>query len=376
VRLFTLLASKGKSVSRPEAIVLLVPGFPGSEAETNCLPPVQNFVKALSERNPSIAVHVFSFQYPFEPGIYTWHGATVHAFAGRNKKFPIRFGTWLQLGVGVWRLTRSHRVIAIHSMWLAECTFVASLLARTCVSKLIASIQGQDALSGNPYLKRIPFDGMVVTAGSKKAAEAFQESTGRRVDHIIPIGLDREAMTHCRSAHDRTIDILGVGSLSPIKDFGSFLEIVYRVYMDYPGLQCRVIGDGPERAQLDAYINEHKLQTAVCMAGRLSREEVLDTMNRSKILLHTSKYEGQGYVFLEALASGMHVVCRDVGYTGPGDGVYRCKTNENMIDVLKTLLASSLDPSEVDVIGIDDTAKAFEEMYGLTRGPSPLKDIV
>ena len=60
---------------RRKVIVLLVPGFPASEAETDCLPAVQNFVKTIASRNPDVAVHVFSFQYPFERRDYSWSGA-------------------------------------------------------------------------------------------------------------------------------------------------------------------------------------------------------------------------------------------------------------------------------------------------------------
>jgi glycosyltransferase involved in cell wall biosynthesis len=118
---------------------------------------------------------------------------------------------------------------------------------------------------------------------------------------------------------------------------------------------------------LTRYLKDHRLETVVRLAGRLPRERVLDAMSKSRILLHTSRYEGQGYVFLEALGSGMRVVCRDVGYTGTGKGAYRCKSNEEMVEVLKTLLESSLTPLDSDVIGIDDTVRTFENIYGLAQ---------
>src|SRR5437773_469775 len=146
--LYASRESFGGAVTRRESIVLLVPGFPGSEPETDCLPPLQNFVKALARRNPDLAIHVVSFQYPFRRDVYTWHGVTVHALDGRNKSFPLRILTWLKAVHRVRRLMKSHRVIALHSMWLAECTAVASWIARLSGTKHVASIRGQDALSG------------------------------------------------------------------------------------------------------------------------------------------------------------------------------------------------------------------------------------
>ena len=86
-------------------------------------------------------------------------------------------------------------------------------------------------------------------------------------------------------------------------------------------------------------------------------------MRKSRILLHTARYEGQGYVFLEALASGMRVVCRDVGYTGDAPAVFRCKSNEEMADVMREMLASPVDDVKTNVLGIDYTVRAFEELY-------------
>src|SRR5262249_54428366 len=44
--------------NRRKAIVILVPGFPATETETHWVPPVHNFVRAITRRNPDVAVHV------------------------------------------------------------------------------------------------------------------------------------------------------------------------------------------------------------------------------------------------------------------------------------------------------------------------------
>jgi len=344
---------------------MLVPGFPAKEAETDCLPAVQNFVKALARRNPNISVHVVSFHYPFAAGVYTWNGVRVCALAGRNKAFPMRFRTWLRAIAYVRRLIKAENVIALHSFWLAECSYVAAWLARMTGARHIATICGQDALSDNPYLKRLRFDRMTITAGSSRAAAAFHQSTGFLVNHVIPAGLDAEALTPPDETAERPIDILGVGSLIPIKDYRSFIDVVAALAGGRSSLRCVILGEGPERPSLESQIKERRLQDVVRLAGHVSREEVLKTMRHANILLHTSRYEGQGYVFLEALAAGMRVVCREVGYTGEGPAAYTCTSNEEMVDVLKRLLDAARPKEEVRVESIDCTARAFEKIYGI-----------
>jgi glycosyltransferase involved in cell wall biosynthesis len=352
-------------MNRSKAIVILVPGFPASETETHWVPPVQSFVRAITRRNPDIAVHVVSFQYPFRRSRYVWHGATIHGLRGRNKRFPLRFRTWIQAAIEIRRIMASHDVIAIHSFWLAECAYVGSWLARISRRKHIGYIQGQDALPSNPYLKHLPLDKMTIAAPSEKAAAAFRGSTQRSVDQIIPIGLDAEARGSFVEPIARSIDILGVGWLSAIKNFTLFVEIISELKADYPALKCMIIGDGPERTSLESKVKTKELTGIVQLAGQLPRQEVLNRMRHAKILLHTSSYEGQGYVFLEALASGMRIVSFDVGYAGKSPGVYRCKSSEEMLDVLRTLLASPLEAQQVHVPDIDETAGAFEKLYGL-----------
>jgi glycosyltransferase involved in cell wall biosynthesis len=348
---------------RPDGVMILVPGFPGSESETDCLPPVQNFVKVLAQRNPGISIDVVAFQYPFTAGTYSWHGATVHAIAGGSKHFPWRLGSWVRASWHVYQVMRKRKVVVLHSMWLAECTYVAAWISRLSGAKHVASIRGQDALDQNPYLKHLPFDKMIITAGSEHAASAFERSTGRKVNRVLPSGLDAESTQTQDEPGERTIDILGVGSLSPIKDFASFIDIVAKLRRIHPGIRSVILGDGPEHQPLMNSIRQLGLEGTIDLEGHVPREQVLRTMRKARILLHTSRFEGQGYVFLEALGSGMQVVCRNVGYAGDGAAVHRCGSNEEILAVLDRLLTTPWRSAQPDVLNMDWTVREFERLY-------------
>lgn len=49
------------------------------------------------------------------------------------------------------------------------------------------------------------------------------------------------------------------------------------------------------------------------------RAEMLKLMARSRVLVHPSRYESQGYVFLEALMQGMSVVSYPVSIASPSE---------------------------------------------------------
>jgi glycosyltransferase involved in cell wall biosynthesis len=70
------------------------------------------------------------------------------------------------------------------------------------------------------------------------------------------------------------------------------------------GLQGEFLGEGPERAVLDAAIVEHGLQGIVTARGFAETETVDTEMRRATCMLVTSRREGYGLVVVEAAARG------------------------------------------------------------------------
>src|SRR4249920_3162586 len=71
--------------SENNTLIILTPGFPGSEADTVCLPMQQNFVKTVKENYPQLNIIIFSFQYPYHKQTYKWFDTTIISFNGKNK---------------------------------------------------------------------------------------------------------------------------------------------------------------------------------------------------------------------------------------------------------------------------------------------------
>ena len=206
---------------------------------------------------------------------------------------------------------------------------------------------------------------MVLTAGSAFAAETFTQHTRRTVDHVIPLGLDTDYLQHIAAPAARDIDVLGVGSLIPVKDYAAFIDVVARLRPAFPQIRTCIIGEGPLQEALERQIAEHGLREHVVLAGAMPRDAVFRHMLRSRVFLHTARYESQGYVFLEALFAGLPVVCRDVGHTGTSDRVVRCLSTEAMSDAVAHLLRKPPPFHQPPVPTTADTVRAFEPLYGL-----------
>ena len=109
-------------------------------------------------------------------------------------------------------------------------------------------------------------------------------------------------------------EILVVGNLIAGKGQHLVLRAVHRLASSFPQLRCHVIGEGPERASLEALARELGIGERVRFAGRQSRLAVASAMRNCTVFALPSRSEGLGCVYLEAMACSMPVIaCREQG---------------------------------------------------------------
>ena len=354
---------KSNELSTP--ILFLVPGFPRNEEDSTCIPALQQYIYHFAKLNPDINIGVVAFQYPYRKRKYKWHGIDIYPCGGRGKRRFYRLLTWLLAIYYVLRFHFKFRATIIHSFWLAECGFVGHVMSRILLTKHIASIMGQDVFGINLYLKYFDYSHMFVTAPSKNAAEVFLHTSQFPVNAITPIGLDEENFKTKMKKQTRKIDILGVGSLISLKNYKLFIKIIGKLKKHFPTIKAVIIGEGTEYYHLEQMIIDDELENNIELFGKLSRPETIEYMYQSKILLHTSNYESQGYVFLEALYSGLTVVCFNVGFVERSERMFVCSGEKEMIENLKRILNQKLIYQPILLKSINDTVDEFRQIYAL-----------
>lgn len=126
---------------------------------------------------------------------------------------------------------------------------------------------------------------------------------------VIPNGVDCEYFKPGSKSDHPPLTLLSVGRLHPQKNVACMLEILraIRTQFDIPAT-ARVIGDGPERRNLEKFARRHDLGGAVSFEGWLTRTEVAAAYRSATVLVQPSRYEGMSNTILEALASGLPVV--------------------------------------------------------------------
>ena len=126
---------------------------------------------------------------------------------------------------------------------------------------------------------------------------------------VIPNAVDCQYFRPEPQPEHSALTLLSVGRLHRQKNVSRMLEILLAV-RDQAGIpaMARVIGDGPERQNLEEFVHRHGLDAAVSFEGWLPRINVAVAYRSATVLVHLSSYEGMSNVVLEALASGLPVV--------------------------------------------------------------------
>jgi glycosyltransferase involved in cell wall biosynthesis len=346
---------------RKQTLVILSPGFPKDKADTACLPPQQIFVKALKEVCPGINVVVLSFQYPFFAAEYEWHGVKVISIGGKDKGRIFRLVTWVKAWLILKRLHREYQVIGLLSFWLGECAFVGSRFAKRHKLAHYSWVLGQDAKKWNKYFKWIKPRGDELIALSDFIAKEVKKNYGVTPMQVIPVGIDTSLFI---AGHRRDIDILGAGALIPLKQYDVFIESVSYLKEFYPHIKAVICGKGPDMERLKSLVRTKNLSDNITFKGEVPHKEALKLMQRSKIFLHPSNYEGFGAVLSEALYSGAQVV----SFCKPMDKNYRhhhvVNTKEEMnAKILSILKDKKIDHEPVLMYPIQQIAKNMISLF-------------
>ena len=135
--------------------------------------------------------------------------------------------------------------------------------------------------------------------------------------HQIRNGIDlrpfeRAAPTLREEMHLGQVPIVGlVGRLAKEKGVDIFLRAAAQVLRDFPSAQFVVVGDGPDREQLDGLVSELKLREHVSLLGR--RDDMPSVYASLDVMVSASRQEGLPMAILEGMASSKPMVATAVG---------------------------------------------------------------
>jgi glycosyltransferase involved in cell wall biosynthesis len=147
-------------------------------------------------------------------------------------------------------------------------------------------------------------------------------STGELADHrqarvvasgcnvVIPSGVALDAFRplHCGSS---PFTVGYVGRLADIKGPLDLVDAFSLHRQNYPTSRLLIVGDGPQRSEVEGRIQGHSLAAHVQMVGW--QDDIREYLQQMNVLVVPSHNEGMGRVVVEAMAAGLAVLATSVG---------------------------------------------------------------
>jgi glycosyltransferase involved in cell wall biosynthesis len=211
---------------------------------------------------------------------------------------------------------RGSSVHAVHGYFAHEPADVAIEIARGLGVPYGFSVHARDARKVAP--ERLATQAREAACVIACNADVLCElpDRGEHV-HLVPHGVDLERFRPSRPSRRRgPAVLLAVGRLVRKKGFDVLLEAVSRIERPF---RLRIVGEGPEREDLERRISSAGLEPRVALCGPRTHAELpgeyaaADVVVAPSVVDRTGDRDGLPNVVLEAMACARPVVASDVG---------------------------------------------------------------
>lgn len=154
----------------------------------------------------------------------------------------------------------------------------------------------------------------VIRATTDDTAKRLYRMGAARVQIVPEVGLlDEEIVVLNESPlpSSQPVRLISMGRLLHWKGFHLGIQAFAKAKL--ANAEYWLVGDGPELENLLRLAEDCGVGDRVKFWGRLSREDTLERLGESHVLVHPSLHDSGGWVCIEAMASGRPVICLNLG---------------------------------------------------------------
>jgi glycosyltransferase involved in cell wall biosynthesis len=165
--------------------------------------------------------------------------------------------------------------------------------AGKCIERIVAQFS-RHAIAVSETTR----DGLITLAGPRDISVITNGISSAEIDSVQPSEITSDLVFVGRLIREKHVDIV-IDAVALLKD-------------RHPDIRCLIIGDGPERRNLEMKVRNCGIGDNIVFTGSLPHSsDVISYMKSSQVFVFPSTREGFGISVLEALACGLPVVTID-----------------------------------------------------------------
>ncbi len=220
-----------------------------------------------------------------------------------------------------WRLAQAMwHADAIHIRCPGNLGLLGTVLAPLFSKNLVAKFAGQwCGYAGEPWSVRM--QRFLLRSSWWRGPVTVYGRWPNQPRNVVPfftsiLTVDQMVRARAAASKERSnhlLQVLYVGRLSPDKNVDVLLAAIAKLRTQAVNLKCVVVGEGQQRAALEARAKEAGLQDRVEFVGSVGFEQVLDFYEQADALVLASESEGWPKAIAEGMAFGLICIGSDRG---------------------------------------------------------------
>lgn len=240
----------------------------------------------------------------------------------------------------LWRLVKREKIDVINAHWIVPNGFIGAVVSKLTGAKLVPTLPGSDVF----IAQQNPVYGWMARVAAKQAS-AITTNSPQLAKDLVGLGADPKKLSTIIYGVDTDeiypsdtgvaekrkelaikpdeLMILAVGRLVAKKGFPYVIKAMPQILQAVPKAKLVIIGDGDQRAELEALVDELKLRESVVLPGFASRDQIQVLYNAADAFILPSirddagNLDDQSVALVEAMAVGTPVVATNF----PGYGI-------------------------------------------------------
>jgi len=160
---------------------------------------------------------------------------------------------------------------------------------------------------------------ILATSTSLKSSieKRFPTASGKTIIVPNPANISAYKIDSINHSENKYFTFVSVALLRKEKRIDILLKSFARLVSKQSNVKLKLVGDGPEKADLEQLVSQLDLGDHIEFLGYLDKQHVSKVLQMSNVLILSSEVETFGVALVEAMASGLPVIATRCG--GPND---------------------------------------------------------